>query len=213
MADDNPEVTEKEEAGEHEQDQDAAEGYESTEGEGRHLEVFPESEKSLEIDFCKEEEVSEEEFGEDEWLCQEIYGEGEGYPEVPYPEVFGEEEESGISLEEKRSLDSEYLKRVLGTPLTYALLDIATRRPTDPIQYLGHYLLRWRWCGENKEKYENCMKELNEERNAYLEKMKEKQRQAMLLQEQLKEELRRAEKVESSLEITGEIGELEQIID
>lgn len=128
-------------------------------------------------------------------------------------EESAEEEEESIP-EDKPSLDSEYLKKVLGVPLTFALLEITSRRPTDPIHYLGHYLLKWRHNRENKEKYEHEIKSLMAEREAYVQKKLDRERQEMLLKQQKEEEKLRKEKKESSYgddeeksEIAGEAGE------
>lgn len=164
-----------------------------------------------EMSLKGESEESEEQdlFGEEPWEpCDEkpepeppeVYGEGDIEGEESSSEELGEEEEEEEPLDEKISMDSEYLKSSLGTPLTYALLDIIAKRPTDPIHYLGHYLIRWRANGETKDKYEKEVEVLTAERQLYMENLREKERQKMLEKEQKDEEYRRAGKMESSLE-------------
>lgn len=184
-------------------------------GEDKEYKTLSEIDDSLASDFCAAAEYVGEEYGEGEWICREIKSDEDYYEEQfsRLGEYLGEEEREAPNLKERRSLDSEYLKSVLGTPLTHALLDIASLRPTDPIQYLGHYLLRWRWCGEKKDEYERIVQELTAERNAYKERMNEKERQEMLTKEQVAEELRRAEKVESESSGESDYGESNVFID
>ena len=119
--------------------------------------------------------------------------------------MLDEDEEEETMGSEKISLDSDYLKSVLGTPLTYALLEIASKRPTDPIQYLSHYLVKWRWSEKNKKEYEKQVEQLTIERTAYMEKMRELERQKMLAKEQEEEEIRRKDKLESIISDYGEV--------
>lgn len=198
MADDNP--LEKDRDGDSEQSmEDIYEG----EFLGEAL-IFPDSSThTLKSDFCSAEETEGEFFAEEAWICEEVERKGEYFgEEYPYMKGYGGEgeEEEEISLEERRSLDSEYLKSVLGTPLTFALMEIASKRPTDPIQFLGHYLFKWRWCKEKNDNYDKEMEALCAEREAFRTRNKELERQAMLEKEQKNEEIRRAEKVESSLD-------------
>jgi len=56
----------------------------------------------------------------------------------------------GNPLNERTYQEVEYLKRSLGPILVAALAEICIRRPADPIEYLGHWLLRWRYNEELK---------------------------------------------------------------
>jgi hypothetical protein len=56
----------------------------------------------------------------------------------------------GNPLTERTYQEVEYLKRSLGPILVAALAEICIRRPADPIEYLGHWLLRWRYNEELK---------------------------------------------------------------
>ncbi|CAL8091201.1 unnamed protein product [Orchesella dallaii] len=53
-------------------------------------------------------------------------------------------------LNDRTYQEVEYLKRNLGPILVAALAEICIRRPADPIEYLGHWLLRWRYNEELK---------------------------------------------------------------
>lgn len=54
------------------------------------------------------------------------------------------------NVNERTYQEVEYLKKNLGPVLTAALAEICIRRPADPIEYLGHWLLRWRYNEELK---------------------------------------------------------------
>lgn len=42
------------------------------------------------------------------------------------------------------SQDTVYLKKVLSKPLIEALCEIVSKKPADPIEYLGHWLLHFK---------------------------------------------------------------------
>ncbi|KAL6259905.1 hypothetical protein P5V15_009816 [Pogonomyrmex californicus] len=46
------------------------------------------------------------------------------------------------------SPNSLYLKKVLSKPLIQALCEIVAKKPSDPIEYLGHWLLHYKICEE-----------------------------------------------------------------
>ena len=54
------------------------------------------------------------------------------------------------NVNERTYQEVEYLKKNLGPILVAALAEICIRRPADPIEYLGHWLLRWRYNEELK---------------------------------------------------------------
>jgi len=58
----------------------------------------------------------------------------------------------GQALNDRTYQEVEYLKKNLGPILVAALAEICIRRPGDPIEYLGHWLLRWRYNEELKRK-------------------------------------------------------------
>ncbi|KAG5325640.1 DYDC2 protein, partial [Pseudoatta argentina] len=51
---------------------------------------------------------------------------------------------SSNGLHEQLSLNSIYLKRILGKPLIQALCEIITKKPADPVEYLGHWLFHYK---------------------------------------------------------------------
>jgi len=55
-----------------------------------------------------------------------------------------------VNVNERTYQEVEYLKKNLGPILVAALAEICIRRPADPIEYLGHWLLRWRYNEELK---------------------------------------------------------------
>nr|CAD7419447.1 unnamed protein product [Timema poppensis] len=72
-----------------------------------------------------------------------------------------------------KSLDSEYLKKNLGVPLSLALAEVAMKCPTDPIHYLAHWLFKWRWNQEHKQDQEDRVKELTAERTKLENQLKQ----------------------------------------
>lgn len=43
------------------------------------------------------------------------------------------------------SEDVDYLKKTIGKPLTLALAEITAKQPRDPIHYLAHWLIKYRY--------------------------------------------------------------------
>lgn len=52
-------------------------------------------------------------------------------------------------------METDYLKRCFGNCLAQALADVAKVRPSDPIEYLAHWLYHYRKSTKAKE--EVCM--------------------------------------------------------
>ncbi|KAK1129890.1 hypothetical protein K0M31_019593 [Melipona bicolor] len=51
---------------------------------------------------------------------------------------------SSSNEEEYLSSDSLYLKHLLSKLLTRAIREVITRKPSDPVEYLGHWLLNYK---------------------------------------------------------------------
>lgn len=65
----------------------------------------------------------------------------------------------------------EYLKKTLGPVLVSALAEVCVKRPTDPIEYLGHWLLRWRYNEELKRRdMENALEVIRQRQAAKCER-------------------------------------------
>ncbi|CAG7729900.1 unnamed protein product [Allacma fusca] len=65
----------------------------------------------------------------------------------------------------------EYLKKTLGPVLVSALAEVCVKRPADPIEYLGHWLLRWRYNEELKRRdMENALEVIRQRQAAKCER-------------------------------------------
>ncbi|XP_017206021.2 DPY30 domain-containing protein 2 isoform X2 [Oryctolagus cuniculus] len=79
-------------------------------------------------------------------------------------------------------METEYLKKCFGNCLAQALAEVAKVRPSDPIEYLAHWLYHYRSIAKAKEEHRQEKVQLKEERDSGLEDML-KQREDQTQQE------------------------------
>lgn len=53
-------------------------------------------------------------------------------------------------------METDYLKRCFGNCLSQALAEVAKVRPSDPIEYLAHWLYHYRKTAKAKEEVRMC---------------------------------------------------------
>ncbi|KZC05609.1 hypothetical protein WN55_04549 [Dufourea novaeangliae] len=95
--------------------------------------------------------------------------------------VVGDEEEEVKCLnclmdDLELSLDSEWLRNYFKLPLTMAIKEIVTRKPCDPINYLGFWLLNYRKCQEKAQWQADANRELDYYRSLVREPVQEEER-------------------------------------
>ncbi|KAL2769905.1 DPY30 domain-containing protein 2 isoform 1, partial [Daubentonia madagascariensis] len=78
-------------------------------------------------------------------------------------------------------MDTEYLKRCFGNCLTQALAEVAKVRPSDPVEYLAHWLYHYRKTARAGEQNRQEKIQLKEE---YDSSRKERKMTEMLKQEE-----------------------------
>nr|XP_031829625.1 DPY30 domain-containing protein 2-like [Nomia melanderi] len=77
------------------------------------------------------------------------------------------------SSDEYLSPDGIYLKNHLSEPLSRAVREIVAKKPSDPIEYLGHWLLNYKVCEERGKRRKELELELAIERRRLESKEKE----------------------------------------
>lgn len=69
-------------------------------------------------------------------------------------------------------METAYLKKSFGNSLTQALAEVARMRPSDPIEYLAHWLYHYRDVTNAKEKEKQEELQLKEEYDRSLQEVK-----------------------------------------
>lgn len=79
---------------------------------------------------------------------------------------------NGRRLELDHRMETDYLKRCFGNCLAQALAEVGKVRPSDPIEYLAHWLYHYRKITKAKEKHTQEKTQLKEEYDDNLEETK-----------------------------------------